>query len=624
MERAVMAVKNKRLTVRAAAERYGVPRSTLQDKCKGIHEHRHGRPTVLSEAEESHLANNILLLSAEWGFPFSHVDLKHFIKSYLDRKGANTRFKNNLPTSRFVTSFLRRNPRLTLRRASLIKRARAAVSVEIITEFITNYSKSAEGVEPANIWNYDETCMRDDPGAKRSIFKKGAKYCEKVCNSSKSSTSVMFCGSATGEMLPPMVVYKAANKYSSWEERGPKGAFYWFSKSGWFDSVTFEKWFFQVFLKTVKRRPGVKLLIGDNLASHLSPVVIEACRENNILFVCFPPNSTDKLQPLDVSVFAALKQAWREILTEWKRRNQRLPSIPKTEFPQLLKQAIDKCRPGRHLPPGFEKCGLWPISLEKALSRLPKKRVVADDENDGMDDIRVMNATFEKTLEEMRGSAGNTRRPRGKKVAAGKSWTREETDSSDEADDVAGPSGDMGCRSDSEEEATRVRPRRDSESEEEVRPRILRNPRKVQKNAIESESESEEDEEGEELEEDDEEELIVVKNISVGQFVVAVYDGMCYIGQAEGEEPEDEVRGFTLIRYMERLGKNQFRWPTRADRLRTNNMDILLEVDPPIPVVSDRIFGLAKDDELKAEALFKVTWSFAILIFKQNMQKLHF
>jgi hypothetical protein len=61
-----------------------------------------------------------------------------------------------------------------------------------------------------------------------------------------------------------------------------------------------------------------KLLLGDNLATHISPAVSQACKANNISFVCLPPNSTDKLQPLDVGVFSSLKAKWRTILTEHK------------------------------------------------------------------------------------------------------------------------------------------------------------------------------------------------------------------------------------------------------------------------------------------------------------------
>jgi len=63
----------------------------------------------------------------------------------------------------------------------------------------------------------------------------------------------MFCGSAAGEMLPPMVVYKAIKSYNSWKERGPKGAVSSSTKSSWFDGYQYKKWFFDTYLST--KRP---------------------------------------------------------------------------------------------------------------------------------------------------------------------------------------------------------------------------------------------------------------------------------------------------------------------------------------------------------------------------------
>ncbi len=90
------------------------------------------------------------------------------------------------------------------------------------------------------------------------------------------------------------------------------------SKSGLFDTYLFEMWFVDLLLPRLKRRPGKKLPIGDNLASHISPKVINLCKANDIAFVCLPPNLTDKLKPLDVGVFGPLKAAWRKILTNFK------------------------------------------------------------------------------------------------------------------------------------------------------------------------------------------------------------------------------------------------------------------------------------------------------------------
>jgi hypothetical protein len=122
---------------------------------------------------------------ADWGFPFTQEDLCKFVKSYLDKRGAVTRFRDNLPTRRFVEAFLNRHPTFTFRKANPIKRSRAMLSREEVAKFFENYKVSVDGVPPENIYNFDETNLRDDPGVKKCIFKKGTKYCEKVQNTSK-------------------------------------------------------------------------------------------------------------------------------------------------------------------------------------------------------------------------------------------------------------------------------------------------------------------------------------------------------------------------------------------------------------------------------------------------------
>ena len=48
----------------------------------------------------------------------------------------------------------------------------------------------------------------------------------------------MFCGNASGQYLPPMVIYKSKNVYNDWSTGGPDGAVYECTKSGWFDART--------------------------------------------------------------------------------------------------------------------------------------------------------------------------------------------------------------------------------------------------------------------------------------------------------------------------------------------------------------------------------------------------
>ena len=88
---------------------------------------------------------------------------------------------------------------------------------------------------------------------------------------------------------------------------------------------------------------GRKVLIGDNLSSHLSDAVIKACSQNNIVFAYLYPNATNLLQPLDVAWFVPLKKVWRKTLEDWKRSPQGLRykgCLPKEHFNKLLKTLV--------------------------------------------------------------------------------------------------------------------------------------------------------------------------------------------------------------------------------------------------------------------------------------------
>ena len=67
-------------------------------------------------------------------------------------------------------------------------------------------------------------------------------------------------------------------------------------QSGWFDETTFTDWFFTLMLLTLRKQEGKKVLIGENLSSHLSRSVIDACSKHNIAFACLFPNATHLLQ----------------------------------------------------------------------------------------------------------------------------------------------------------------------------------------------------------------------------------------------------------------------------------------------------------------------------------------
>jgi len=89
------------------------------------------------------------------------------------------------------------------------------VSEEVINNYFDHLERELDKLLPICIFNYDETNLSDDPGRKKALMKHGTKYPEHIINSTKSSTSIMVCGSAAGELLPINVVYKAENLYNN-------------------------------------------------------------------------------------------------------------------------------------------------------------------------------------------------------------------------------------------------------------------------------------------------------------------------------------------------------------------------------------------------------------------------
>lgn len=232
-------------------------------------------------------------------------DFRMVVRYYLQRKGVTVpKFKDNIPGFDWVKRFLRDHLELSVRFTQNIKKVRAGISAETITSYMEHLSKELLGIPPQNIWNYD------DPGNKHAICKRGMKYVDRICNHSKASTSIMFCGNAEGKLLPPYVVFKADHMWSSWVANGPQGVRYNCTKSDWFDATVFEDWFRTLFLPAVRHLTGKIALIGDNLSSHISMKVLETCEEKNIKFICLLPNATNLLQPMDVSFYGPLKRAW--------------------------------------------------------------------------------------------------------------------------------------------------------------------------------------------------------------------------------------------------------------------------------------------------------------------------
>lgn len=250
------------------------------------------------------------------------------MKRYVEENSIANPFRDGVPGRDWWERFLKRWPCISQRKPQHLSNARAqAGHPDIINSWFDKLELSMEGLNysdsstPNHLWNCDKTSFCTSVPATQLLMRKGSKSVHEVGGGSGRQYITVHCaGSASGERLPPLILYKAENLYMRWTQQGPAGVLYACNESGWMDGDVFLSWFTQLFLPAVKHLTGSGpvLLFLDGHHSHISLQLITVARNNNITLLCLPPNTTHLTQPLDVGVFAPMKSAWKSILKTYK------------------------------------------------------------------------------------------------------------------------------------------------------------------------------------------------------------------------------------------------------------------------------------------------------------------
>lgn len=182
-----------------------------------------------------------------------------------------------------------------------------------------------------------------------------------------------------GPTPPPAIIYAAAinNHQDVWYDdldTVDPVAHFITSPNGWTnDEIGFE-WLQHVFDRHTKEqtRNGreYRLLFLDGHSSHINMRFIDYCDENKILLMAYPPHSTHRLQPLDVSLFNPLANYYSQNLDEWLRKHHGVCGINKKHFWSLFKPAFDLAFTKKNIDSGWRKTGLFPLNEEVILSQV--------------------------------------------------------------------------------------------------------------------------------------------------------------------------------------------------------------------------------------------------------------
>ena len=177
-----------------------------------------------------------------------------------------------------------------------------------------------KGFTPDRIWNADETGCSTVQTPQKQLAKKGDKRVGSMVSQEKGVTVTMCAAvGATGNSIPPFLVFPRVNVQDHWKTTAPPGTECEShpKASGWMTSDHF-KGFIKHFVKHARPTQEYPvLLILDNHASHCSAEVIDLAKEQNITLLSFPPHCSHEMQPLDKTVYGPFQKFYDQAFDLW-------------------------------------------------------------------------------------------------------------------------------------------------------------------------------------------------------------------------------------------------------------------------------------------------------------------
>ena len=280
--------------------------------------------------------------------------------------------------SRWIDRFLRRNTDVQTKISSSLESSRTRGSNrEAYEDFHCRLHTQIEekDIKPANITNMDEHGMQElDTEAGKVI---GTSLTSRAYVTSSDATawvSIIEAGTAEGRRLSPVLIFTGASLQGQWfppgfrlEAEFPDWR-YDFSPTGWSNAEIALKWLREVYLVEAKpRSPSEwRLLVLDEHSSHISVKFMLLAHRNKVQLLYLPAHTSHKTQPLDRSVFSALKTYFRQNAKALAGFTASA-AINKQRFLFCYRDASARGMAPRNIISGFRATGIWPYNPSQVL-----------------------------------------------------------------------------------------------------------------------------------------------------------------------------------------------------------------------------------------------------------------
>ncbi|KAM5527595.1 transposase [Fusarium oxysporum f. sp. phaseoli] len=321
---AILDITDRGLSPTEAAQRRGVPRSTIYRRLSGQASrkestHPHQR---ISTSQEVRLVR-WLLRQESLGYALTHSQLRSCVEALLRQQGDNKPLGKH-----WTTRFVKRHSKLSTK---LGKRQEAARFDGFTPKAVNWYFDIRENeygwIKPENTVNVDE-------GGIMAGF---------------------------GKELQKQWFLNEFESIADWH--------YITSPNGWTDNHIALGWLKDVYLPQTKPRDAsdARLIILDGHGTHAQDEWMATCFLNNVYCCYLPAHCSHGLQPLDNGIFNVIKGAYRKELQKLASLTDSAP-VDKVNFVRAYAKAREVGMRKEIILSGWRFTGNWPINRHKALT----------------------------------------------------------------------------------------------------------------------------------------------------------------------------------------------------------------------------------------------------------------
>ena len=198
---------------------------------------------------------------------------------------------------------------------------------EIKHQYLIDIKAVVEMAEIPNdlIINWDQTAIKYVPVSQWTMERVGSKRVEIAGLDDKRKITAVFAGSLTGDFLPVQLIYQEKTEKCYPAFSFPENWHITCTPSHWCNEQTMLDYIGKIIIPYFRRKRAdlglsathPALAIFDEFTGQVTEEALALLDHNNIYYVIVPPNCTDKLQPLDISVNKPAKEYLRSKFQSW-------------------------------------------------------------------------------------------------------------------------------------------------------------------------------------------------------------------------------------------------------------------------------------------------------------------